>query len=256
MTPTQYISTANEDLKSAMVLYKNKQYPQSLFYTEQSIEKLCKYIIIKNDILPEEKLKNKIGHNSTKAFDIITNYLINKINESEKSEYSYFENSLRDGKNYLIQLREKRKQSEITIFEMEQELAIIESYIHNIIPSPYDDLFKQPPEDLLNTLIDMNLIDKTQIPDLELKLTDKDFLNRLLIELKEYATDAPKYQNYIMALLSLAGLFSNHWESTRYPKDNLTPQEKYTKDNLIIKYLPKFQKLINKLIRGFEKFKL
>jgi AbiV family abortive infection protein len=86
MTPTKYISTAKEDLKSAMILMKNKQYPQSLFLTNQAIEKLCKHILIKDKIITEEKLKRKVGHNSTKVFDILINYLIENINKTNDTE--------------------------------------------------------------------------------------------------------------------------------------------------------------------------
>ncbi len=155
----------------------------------------------------------------------------------------------------MIRLREKRQKNDITETEIKEELKKIKSYIFDDIQSPYDFL-NQSPEDLLNTLFEMNLIDKNEIPDLENKLADEKFRSWLLNELKGYIDCAPKYQNYIYALISLAGLFSSHWESARYPTENISPSELFDENNLIIIYLSDFQKLTNKLIDGFENLKL
>ncbi|MBP1631512.1 MAG: hypothetical protein H6Q15_2405 [Bacteroidetes bacterium] len=256
MTHKKYISIAKDDLFSAMILLKSKQYPQSLFYTDQAIEKLCKYVIIKDKILTEEQLKSKIGHDSTKVFDIITNYLIGKINESRENKYSDFVDDLITGKELLIKLRYKRKNDELSEEDINGELNIIKSYLFDNPPSPYDYLFIQKPEDLLNTLLDMNLIDKKEIPDFDLKILNNEFYNQILVLLKEYIEAAYKYQNYMMALISLAGLFSTHWETTRYPTQNLTPKDKYNENNLIIKYLQCFQDLTLELIMRFENLKI
>lgn len=256
MTHKKYISIAKDDLNSAMILLKSKQYPQSLFYTDQAIEKLCKYVIIKDKVLTEEQLKSKIGHDSTKVFDIITNYLIGKINESRENKYSDFVDDLITGKELLIKLRNKRKNGELSEKDINGELNIIKSYLFDNPPSPYDYLFIQKPEDLLNTLLDMNLIDKKEIPDFDLKSLNNEPYNQILVLLKEYAEAAYKYQNYMTALISLAGIFSTHWETTRYPTQNLTPKDKYNENNLIIKYLQCFQDLTLELIKRFENLKI
>jgi hypothetical protein len=258
MTPSNYILIAKEDLHSSMILLKNDKFPQALFFTDQAIEKLCKHIIIKSKIIPEEKLKRKIGHNSTKVFDIIINYLIENIDKKHNNEYSFFTSELKAGKDYLIKLREIGKSEEFSESEIKEFLDKIRSFIFSSIPNPYNDLFLQEPDELLKTLIDMNLLDSDTVNLMEERFKDEMFKAQFLDDLKASANDAPKYQNYILALITLAGIFSSHLESTRYPTltTDLMPQDRYNKENIIIKYLDEFQILISELIKGLEKLKL
>ena len=67
MDKNNWIDIAMGDIESSAVLYENGNYPQALFYLQQSVEKCVKYIAISMMDFPESRLK-KIGHESAKMF--------------------------------------------------------------------------------------------------------------------------------------------------------------------------------------------
>ena len=67
MDKNNWIDISMGDIESSAVLYENGNYPQALFYLQQSVEKCVKYIAISMMDFPESRLK-KIGHESAKMF--------------------------------------------------------------------------------------------------------------------------------------------------------------------------------------------
>ena len=81
-----FLEIAQEDLKASIVLFSSELYPQSVFYFGQAVEKTCKYLLIKDGVLPIEKLKSTISHNTSKVFIIFTDYIIGRISEAIDEE--------------------------------------------------------------------------------------------------------------------------------------------------------------------------
>ncbi len=67
MDKKYWIDVAWGDIEASAVLYENGNYPQALFYLQQSVEKCVKYVAISMMDFPENRLK-KIGHESAKMF--------------------------------------------------------------------------------------------------------------------------------------------------------------------------------------------
>lgn len=62
-----FLDIANDDLKSAIQLYKNKKYPQSVFFLQQSIEKGCKSYGLYHEIFDNDFL-HRVSHDPIKVY--------------------------------------------------------------------------------------------------------------------------------------------------------------------------------------------
>ena len=62
------LEISEQDLIASKILYDKELYPQSLFYLQQSAEKLTKYIGLTNNVITKNDLLKSIGHNSIKIY--------------------------------------------------------------------------------------------------------------------------------------------------------------------------------------------
>ena len=258
-----YLSIAKDDLNASRVLLKNNCFPQALFYTEQSIEKICKYIIIKNDLAKESELKKKVGHNSMKIFDIIVDYLFSNIQSQvviEDSRISAFYEKLNEGKEYLIKLRNDSRIKELDEDTLDKyDLQLYFYTKANLdLNSEFDFILKQSPEGFIEILKKMNLLDTETLSKIEISFQNPEEKKYYLNLLEKVVKDLPKYQNLMFSVITLATIFSTHWESTRYPKieGNISPSDLYNEETLIIKKLDVFQEYIELNINELEKINL
>lgn len=65
------LDVAFEDLKASETLYKQGHFPQSLFFLQQSVEKTIKFVGLENGTITPKQMRNKIGHDGSKLFQII-----------------------------------------------------------------------------------------------------------------------------------------------------------------------------------------
>jgi len=63
-----FLFIALEDLDSSIVLYHRKHYPQSVFYLQQAVEKAVKSLGLLFEIVSEDDLQRKIGHNPLRVY--------------------------------------------------------------------------------------------------------------------------------------------------------------------------------------------
>lgn len=59
---------ALEDLDSSIILYHREHYPQSVFYLQQAVEKAVKSLGLLFEIVSEDDLEGKIGHNPLRVY--------------------------------------------------------------------------------------------------------------------------------------------------------------------------------------------
>ncbi|HNQ30113.1 MAG TPA: HEPN domain-containing protein [Methanolinea sp.] len=59
---------ALEDLDSSIILYHREHYPQSVFYLQQAVEKAVKSLGLLFEIVSEDDLQGKIGHNPLRVY--------------------------------------------------------------------------------------------------------------------------------------------------------------------------------------------
>ncbi len=263
-TAKKYLLSAREDYKSSKLLYENNLYPQSVFYTGQSIEKVCKYIILKNEILNENELKKKIGHSSIKAHIIIIEYLINKItlsnfkekyNVSEQEKISDFNKELIEGIKFLKELRDNCDVKKFDDKTLDNHLLKLDFFINcdfNLYEK-YDFLFSSP-ENLLTHLVNLNILDDETLKILKIRYENPIERERVIIEVNKILTFLPKYQNYTQAIIILASILSKYCENTRYPdeKSHESPQEIFNGNQPLIARMTEFHEYIEEIITFLE----
>ena len=254
-----YLDIAKEDLNASRILLNNQCYSQALFYTEQSVEKICKYIIIKDDIIDESKLKKEVRHNSTKIFDILIKYILEKRTSeqcfNDTNIESFYEN-IKESKEYFVKLRNDSKLKEIgeeKLDEYDRELYFY-SKLNKNLNTEYDFMINQPAEGFLELLKKMNLLDNETLTEAESRLNNPAEKDSYLNLINNIIKDLPKYQNLLMAVITLATIFSNHWESTRYPSqiEKLKPSDLYNQEKPLIKRLGNFHRHIENTINELE----
>lgn len=252
-----YLDTALEDCFAADKLYKSKLYPHAIFFLNQSVEKVCKYYAIRNELLNPDEVKNNLGHNSLKLFTkILKNHFLSLENEwiknSDKSSYNF--------KPFFKQI-----QTEFDAFGNLKSWDLInlkENELDNLLfrldsldkteklPTPLDYIFNDS-ETLVKGLINMGIIQETDIQNLE-----ESKLKKLLFELNKLLKYIPDYQKNIAKLILIATIFSNNLNMTRYPDLELmkTPSQIFTKDNVLVSHLPRISKHIHTIIKTLKMF--
>ena len=253
---SKYLSISKSDLKASETLFNTSCFPQSIFYAEQAIEKICKYLILNLGILPEEQLRKKVGHNSRKVFVMITDYLIEMTSDSissQKSEYKDFFNNLKL-ENELLK-NEINSNSENADPDLDTLLNNIEALLFKNAKNPYAFLFDQKPEESIKMYEEMNGFSSSDLEKIKHYLLDPSTKEIFLSQVQVALNNAGKQAVIANVLLYLGKAFSGHWISTRYPISELNkiPTEFYTLDNPLVKRLPKFIPLIERTILELEK---
>jgi HEPN domain-containing protein len=94
-----FFEISQKDLKASKLLFKNKLYPQAVFYLQQSVEKATKSFGILNEIITLEEARYDVGHDSLKIYK--------KMMKSLQKEMEYFEEIInknpRLGKNKIVE---------------------------------------------------------------------------------------------------------------------------------------------------------
>ncbi len=235
------IWTSKIDLKSSRTLYDQELYPQSIFYLEQSVEKITKaYAIILLGLDPKVA-KDKITHKSPKTmlkkvdtfqeihYEFKKNY--HELNEiiSDKNKEKICKMNLDDIESLLVAVEETGKQLEIEIvFDQIRESKLIDNLIEIMIPI---EISEKKVEKIKNEMFKI-LRKKTSLEEMD---------------------------RMIPALLYLSLITFPHAEFSRYPalpedEANLSPVD-YNEDEVdIIKFIEKICNITEECIVDFEIF--
>lgn len=106
-----FLQMAYENLESSRELYKIKNYPDSIFLLQQSIEKATKSFGLFSGFLDEKAVKF-IAHDLVCIFDIIHNHILNDIDQrnnrfdNNPQLYSFIENYRNDLYERMQELKE------------------------------------------------------------------------------------------------------------------------------------------------------
>jgi hypothetical protein len=198
-----------------------------------------------------------------KVFDIIVDYLFSNIESQtiiDDSRISTFYEKLNEGKEYLIKLRNDSRIKELdedTLDKYDLQLHFYTKTNLNLNPE-FDFILKQSPEGFIEILKKMNLLDSETLSKIEISFQNPDEKKYYLNLVEKVVRDLPKYQNLMFAVITLATIFSTHWESTRYPRieGNISPTDLYNRETLIIKKLDDFHEYIELTINELEKINL
>ena len=232
---------AEEDLKSAEILFKNSIYSNSFFMFEQSIEKQLKvYGIIKGIIISKEDELIRIGHKTQcLSFKIIKYILHNSLPNEVLEKVKLLERN----KNYQEKLR-KSKISKLYFKYLElHHLGFKEP--KDIVKAMKNFLDKLSPiENTLDLVIKAmctkNREDRKLLDNFSKKILSPDFIKdiakMLKILIRIHFISRKKTTGFYESILPLLGLITSypHSRLTRYPKDE-SELKYYTKNSEIVK---------------------
>jgi|WetSurMetagenome_2_1015567.scaffolds.fasta_scaffold13357_1 hypothetical protein len=81
MNEDSLLKISKSDMESSLDLYKCSKYPQALFFFQQSVEKVTKYIGLQFHCIEESDLQRKIRHDPVKVFRILFDKFISDPNK-------------------------------------------------------------------------------------------------------------------------------------------------------------------------------
>jgi hypothetical protein len=211
------IEISEEDLNATRILYENKLFPQSIFFFQQSIEKLSKHLGISNEIIEPGKLQSEINHKSLLIFSKLAKRTGELTGDSELNIDNDYQK--------IINLHKIAPLSEL--------LPIVKNTIeyYKNLPLPKNI------EDIVLRVQDFTNRNKGSE-----KLTETSLNNYNRFKLEEFFRLMPMYICATMTLFMLSPIFSDLVSKIRYPiGDNfINPSKIYNLDHELIIYLPYF----------------
>lgn len=224
------LEISKEDLNASKLLFENEMYPQSLFYFQQSAEKLVKYIGLKEEVIEKSDLQKKVSHKST----LIFRRAIIKYQNQFPSHIDFDIDKELQGINNFIN---NNPTPEVVRVVLDQ----IKDAIENKPSLPFDIDSLEKIEDFCKILEQINPGD----PNIETlrKIKNNDLFMPIMDQMiKEFKSKLPDYTQSIMILFIVNSLSEKLVSSVRYPDldDMINPRLKYNLKNPMIEALPIF----------------
>ncbi len=226
------LEIAREDLNASNLLYNNGLYPQSIFYLQQSVEKIIKHIGLTDEIIEAKDLHKEIGHKTERIFKRLaqrTSPITGDTQESIDQDYQA-----------IIDINKSTPIAEL----ISAVKTTLDSYRNQEFPYELEDLINQ-----VFSFIKENNQQKTEDIDLE-ELTNS--------RIQSFKEVWPKYHSSIMVLFILNSLLSDYVSKVRYPIGEAfeRPSSVYNKDNELVKAMPYFLDCIDESIKAILKFQI
>ncbi|MCX6253698.1 MAG: HEPN domain-containing protein [Bacteroidia bacterium] len=260
-----FLDIALDDVSASKILLKKKFYPQAVFYFGQSIEKTCKYLLIKDGILSVDQLNSRIKHDASKVFTIFTDHLINKLSSAVDTEKIVKSNNdhllfnvlnpidfINDLKSGIKVFEDsKNKLNELDDKKIDQYMNMLKIFNSNILSdNKYNNFYKSDPRVLVDWLLEFHIVDEQTKIDLKEKLKDDNFKIQFYADIKKYLLSIHEYMRVQQILMVLAILFSSCAVDTRYPDNTLNhlPVTRYNSSSMLIRRLKELYKYLEKSI--------
>jgi HEPN domain-containing protein len=260
----EYLDIARQDLEASILLLEKGLCPQALYSTEQAVEKICKYVMLKDEILTEKELKNKIGHDPLKVFKTLTNYFLKFLDNSDlKTQYSdelicVLDNLKTDSKTFLQDIQSgpgNRKGIGYDPVKLDNYLDLLDTFqmVGENLQTQFNILFDSP-ETFIQLGKSIGIFDAETIASINRMFEREDTKQRAIEMMRQILDEAPLYQNLTIRLMFLATIFSYHLEQTRYPDlaDGKLPNELFNYSNPLIMRLNKFNVHIESVMKGYN----
>jgi len=268
------LNISMKDLDSSRTLYDSENYPQSVFYIQQSVEKVCKYLALENEVFQPFELSKKMGHDSLKLFRKTLENQIEMM-ESQLKIYNEFPDSkntelykiadpfkhqtdLSEGLDLISKIKDYDLQniSSENLDELLEQLKEVNE-IGIEFPQELEKLFQEKFEIVFEWLESFGLTDTNNMAeDLKIKLEDEKFRIFFFNRLKTFLKYLPKYLSSVYSIFILSIIFTMHAISSRYADSdtNFNPLEFYNKENPLIIRMPKFFDYLSLAISNLKTF--
>jgi len=238
------------DLKAAKILYKNKLYPQAVFFLQQSIEKMFKSFGALQDNLTIQELKSDVGHNSTRVLSCLMQKFLNKISLQERNvhcndidineqvELREFLNDISKASSLFSNSKLLEKVPKEEFMKLLPDLMTRKrrlKFLAEIYPE-----FEKESKLVLKAICDKSTSDIAQ-----------EHLDKMLAEIQSVLADMFDVE-YLLIVLSFF-VPASCVENTRYPSQKGIPSQIYTYKHPIVKSFPKLIKLCRATQRGLNR---
>lgn len=254
MNNLNHLEVSLSDLRSSVVLFSSKNYPQAVFYMQQSVEKFGKYLALSYGVHNEKDLK-RIGHNTIKIYKDVLLHFLDLINRlSDKYDFE------------ALDLTPVHEQFNIItngdlLHLMDEDL---DSLLDSLSEAKTTDLIfdlRKDKSELLQEFLELTAaLDEISEDEVEKTIsqyeTDPIIREILNEKLENFLNTFPEYISASISAFYLAIAFSKHAVHTRYIQENQDPLSEYTIENPLVSRIPEFQQYLEKsLIRciNFEK---
>ena len=281
-----FFEISQKDLEASKLLFKNKLYPQAVFYLQQSVEKATKSFGILDNIITLKEAKQVIGHDSLKIYKKILDGLLKDMKDFEKIVHGHFQlsktkivgkmffkfNSKTISKylNSLTNIDELRAYS----FSLTKDVGSLVKFLNELAELELDNLvkflnelgelelnrpslpsipteqelkeFKKDMEELLNVFSKLNSEIVNQVKNRVNKLLDPDSKGEIL-GIGKFLMDL-FYIPFSLFLLSYL-LPCFHAVNTRYPDEKgQNPREIYNEKHPLIQFYDDLVKIMEKTL--------
>ena len=265
------LEIAGTDLNSAKILLTQGLYSQSVFYTQQCVEKISKYIAVDSKLVSFEGLQKEISHNSLQTF---------KVAITKKKDILE-----------ILKVFNQKDQSNpfsriIDLDELPAKVSASSQAFENINSHDLQNLDDDHLKLILEMSDDMNehlsrletisleeisglnmdefksLIEKNHSPSesakinltelLDIKGTNRSYFNAFF---KKRLSDMAAYLRGATTIFFMSLIFCRHAVSARYPdqKSGFNPLDHYTLKSPLINRMPAFHLKIENAIHDLKR---
>lgn len=228
------LDIAYADLNSAQILFEAKQFPQSIFYMQQAVEKSIKQLGIYNGVVKPSELQKDIGHKAERIFKRVVGQVKHITGDSDAEINSSY--------NDLKQLLKKAGLEEAKDF---------------VIKVLNENLQMEFPSAVIELVIEM--IIKKQAPDFYEKVARNKQIDEEFRTMKEnFIKYFPAYIKSVMILFHLNLILSEYVSTVRYPVGEgfENPDLVFNSDHPLVQLMPIFSEHCSYAIKGTSDFQL
>jgi hypothetical protein len=270
--PEKLLEIAIRDLESVKILFRSKHYSLALFQLQQAVEKLVKSFGIKTNVIKPEEIARKINHLPHKVFTKLYQTQIEELSRRNKTPILLadmippHQRGKSKTKEHLENL--KRLQSRVASSELLKGKSIsLDDVARFIMESK---MLEKPPTfntrklqlELKDDFVKTNLhfIDylkgdeNVRVISEHLIANSDEIAKRKVEQYKFSKKQEAKYKYISFVWVNLSLLTSPHEQAARYPSitNSETPNSLYDENNVIIKHIPQFLKMLKKTIKNYR----
>jgi len=270
------LEIAIKDIESVKILYRRKHYSLALFQLQQAVEKLVKSFGIKAKVIKPDEIAKQISHLPHKVFTKLYQTQIDELSKRNNTPilvpdlippHQRGKSKTKERLENLKQLHAKVQSSELlkskSIPPEDVEQFIAEAKTLNKTPTfNTKELHSQFKDDFVKTnlhFIDYLKGDENVRLISEHLIANSDEIAKRNVERHKFnKKQEAKYKYISFVWVNLSLLTSPHEQTTRYPSitNGETPSNLYDENNVIVKHIPEFLRMLNKTIKNYREIYL
>lgn len=238
-----FLEIAFEDLNASQELYNSNHFPHSIYFLQQSIEKIVKFIGLNNKIIKASDLMRPIGHKTSKIFKKET------IKYQKLTEFDTKEELLSDFQRVAQFIHDTPDAQLIP------ELKVIINSFNNsssegLLASALDSQ-----DNLISFIKQYDESGEIDIKQLKEYFENPQYNEFLMGFMKKLKSNLAYYVKAIQVLFVLTSYFEKFVSTVRYPDNQFNlPSYTYSSSNVLVKSVPYFQKETYSCLKRIQRY--